>query len=192
MRRPPYLGLAVLAGIILLLSLFIYRRYLPYVGSSLAPKTPPSVVLQMHNAYFVGLNHKGKLWSLKAKNVEIGQNRSLTTLTGITQGKIFDAGKSVLQMEAGRAVYNSMVGDMAMSEGIRLTGADGQRLSARGADWNSTASSLRSTGKVYYESPWARGSTESVFVNTKSRELTMFNVDMTVDLSKADKGRHAL
>ena len=192
MRRPPYLGRVVLAGIILLLSLVIYRRYLPYVGSSLAPKTPPSVVLQMHNAYFVGLNRKGKLWSLKAKSVEIGQNRFLTTLTGITQGRIFDAGKPVLQMEAGRAVYNSMVGDMAMDEGIRLTGADGQRLTASGADWNSTASSLRSNGKVYYESPWARGSTDAVSVDIKSRELTMYNVDVTVDLSKVDNGQHAL
>jgi hypothetical protein len=192
MRRPPYIGLAVAAGLILLVSLFVFRRYLPYVGSSLAPKTPPSVVLQMRNAYFVGLNRKGKLWSLKAKSVEIGQNRFLTTLTGITQGKIFDAGKPVLQMEAGRAVYNSMVGDMAMDEGILLIGADGQRLTADGADWNSAASSLRSTGKVYYESPWAKGSTEAVFVDTKSRELTMYNVDVTVDLSKADKGQHAL
>ena len=44
----------MLAGVILLLSLLIYRRYIPYVGRSLAPSEPPSVILQMRNAYFVG------------------------------------------------------------------------------------------------------------------------------------------
>lgn len=165
---------------------------MPYVGSTLSPAAPPSIVLEMHNAYFVGLNHKGKIWSVRAKSVQIGQDRTLTTLTGVTQGRIFDGGKVALQLEAGRALYNSMVGDLVMDQGIKLTGPGGQKLTARGADWNAAASSLRSTGKVYYESPWARGSTGSVFVDTKGRELTMYNVDVTVDLSKADKGQHAL
>lgn len=192
MRRPPYVGLALAAGLILLVSLLVFRRYLPYVGSSLAPSQPPSVVLQMRNAYFVGLNRKGKLWSLKAKNVEIGQNRFLTTLTGITQGKIFDAGKPVLQMEAGRAVYNSIVGDMAMDEGIRLIGADGQTLTADGADWNSASSSLRSTGKVLYESEWGKASTDRMLVDMKSKEMTMWNVVISVDLGKQEGSRNAL
>lgn len=165
---------------------------MPYVGSTLAPAAPPSIVLEMHNAYFVGLNHKGKIWSVRAKNVQIGRDRTLTTLTGVTQGRIFDGGGVALQMEAGRALYNSMVGDLAMDRGIKLTGSDGQKLTAQGADWNSASSTLRSTGKVYYESPWAKGSTGAVFVDTKNRELTMYNVDVTVDLLKVDKGQHAL
>lgn len=186
MRRPPYLGLALAAGLILLVSLLAFRRYLPYIGSSMASSQPPSVVLQMRNARFVGLNHSGKIWSLRAKSVEIGQNRFVTTLTGITQGKIFDSGKVALQMEAGRAVYNSIGGDLAMDNGILLVGADGQRLTARGANWNSTTSSLRSTGRVLYKSPWGEASTDRMLVNTKSKEITMWNVQGSVDLSKQE------
>ena len=192
MRRPPYLGLALAAGLILLVSLLAFRRYLPYVGGSLASSQPPSVVLQMRNARFVGLNRKGKLWSLRAKSVEIGQNRYLTTLTGITQGKIFDSGKVALQMEAGRAVYNSIVGDLTMDGGIALMGADGQRLTAQGADWNSATSSLRSTGKVLYQSPWGKASTDRMLVDMKSKEMTMWNVVISVEPAKQEGSKNAL
>lgn len=165
---------------------------MPYVGSSLSPAAPPSIVLEIHNAYFVGLNHKGKIWSIRARKVQIGQDRMLTTLTGVTQGKIFDGGKTALQLEAGRALYNSVVGDLVMDQGIELTGPGGQKLTSEGADWNSATSTLRSKGQVRYESPWARGSTGSVMIDTKSRELTMHNVDVTVDLSRAEEGQHAL
>lgn len=165
---------------------------MPYVGSTLAPPTPPAIVLEMRNTSFVGFNHRKKAWSVKAKSVRIGRDRVLTSLAGITQGKIFDQGKVVLQMEAGRALYNSMAGDLTMDGGIRLSGPDGQKLTAQGANWNSATSTLRSNGRVRYTSPWAKGSTDAVIIDTKSRELTMHKVDVTVDLSKADKGQYAL
>ena len=191
-RLPPYLGRAVIAGLILLVSILAFRGYMPYVGRSLAPNESPSIVLEMHNAYFVGLNHKGKLWSLKAKNVEIGHNRFLTTLTGITHGKIFDAGKQTLELEAGRAVYNSAAGNLTMDQGICLFGPKGQLLKADGADWNSATSSLRSNGKVQYQSDWAKGSTERLLIDAKKKEMTMWNVDVTVDLSKQEAGQSEL
>lgn len=177
---------------ILLVSLLAFRRYLPYVGGSLAPSQPPSIVLEMRNAYFVGLNHKGKLWSLKAKKVEIGRNRYLTTLTDITDGRVFDAGRPALKMKAGRAIYNSLVRSLAMDQGILVTGADGQRLAARGADWNSDTSSLRSRGKVEYEGPFGKASTDDVLVDMKTKELTMWNVRGSLDLSKQGVRGHAL
>ena len=172
-----------MAGIILLLSLLVFRRYLPYVGGSLVASQPPTAVLEMHNAYFVGLNHKGKLWSLKAKNVEIGRNRYLTTLTNITDGRVFDAGKPAFKMKAGGAVYNSLVGDLTMDGGIHVTGADGQQLVAQGADWNSDTSSLRSKGRVQYQGQFGKASTDSVLVDMKRKEVTMWNVRGSLDIS---------
>lgn len=163
---------------------------MPYVGSTLTPAAPPSIVLEMHNAYFVGLNHRGKIWSIKAKNVQIGQDRVLTTLTGVTQGKIFDRGKVALQMQAGRALYNSTVGDLVMDRGIALTASDGQKLTTQGANWNSVSSTLRSNGRVRYESNWAKATTDRVVLDTSTRELTMWNVHASVDISQQEAGQH--
>ncbi len=191
MRRPPFLGWALLAGCILLLSLLVFRRYLPYVGSSLAPAQPPAVVLEMRNAYFVGLNHKGKLWSIKAKKVEIGQNRYLTTLTSISDGRIFDSGKPALRVRAGRAMYNSMVSSLSLDQGICVTGPGGQQVTAKGADWNSTTGTLRSRGEVAFQSSFGKTSTDSVLVNMKRKEITMSNVRGSLDLSKAEVRQNA-
>lgn len=190
MKRPPYLGLAIAAGIILVISLLAFRRYMPYVGSTLAPAQAPSIVLDMRNASFVGLNHSKKIWSVKAKRVQIGQDRSSTTLTGITEGKIFDKGKPVLQMQAGRAQYNSMVGDLAMDRGIKLTGFNGQKLAADGASWNAATSTLRSNGKVHYESKSAKASSDKVLLDANKKELTMWNVHAAVDISKQEAGQN--
>lgn len=188
MRLPPYLGRALVAGLILLISVLVFRRYLPYVGSTLAPEPLPTVVLEMRDAYFVGFGHKSKLWSLKARKVQIGQTRFITTLAGITDGKIFDRGKPVLEVEAGKAVYNSAVGELKMDRGITLTGSDGQKLSAAGAQWNSTTSILRSTGKVRYEAPWGRATTDGVTVDMNTKEMTMTNVVVAIKSSKLEGG----
>jgi hypothetical protein len=186
MRLPPYLGRAIVAGLILLVSILVFRRYLPYVGGSLAPIQPPSVVLEMRNASFVGLNHDTKLWSLKARKVQIGQNRYVTTLTRITDGKIFDRGKPVLGVEAGRAVYDSVAGVLVMDRGITLSGTAGQKLSASGADWNSATSLLRSTGKVLFEAPWGKASTDNMTVDMKTQQMTMTNVVVCIQPSKLE------
>lgn len=188
MRLPPYLGRALVAGLILLVSVLVFRRYLPYVGRTLAPEPPPNVVLEMTDAYFVGFGHKSKLWSLKARKVQIGQSRFVTTLTGITQGRIFDRGKPVLGVEAGKAVYNSAAGDLKMNKGIALSGSDGQKITADGAHWNSATSTLRSSGRVHYEAPWGKASTDAVTVDMNTKEMTMTNVVIAIKSSKLEGG----
>ncbi len=188
MRLPPYLGRALIAGLILLVSVLVFRRYLPYVGGTLTPEQPPAVVLEMRSAYFVGFGHQTKLWSLKARQVEIGQNRNVTSLTGISDGRIFDGGKPVLGVEAGKAVYDSAAGDLKMDEGISLTGSDGQKISAAGAHWNSATSLLRSNGRVRYEAPWGKASTDSVTVDMTTKEMTMTKVVFSIKPDKLEGG----
>jgi len=191
MRKPPYASLAVTAGVILLISILVFKSYLPYVGRSLAPKEPPAIVLAMRNAYFVGMGKHGKAWSLKAKTVEIGQTRSITTLTNVTEGKIFDSGKIALQLNAGQAIYDSFTMNLRMDHGINIQAKNGDKLTAEGADWNSTTSVLRSIGRVSLDSKLGRISTEKVEVDLRNKEITLWNGDMSVDLSK-EAGQNAL
>ncbi len=165
---------------------------MPYVGSTLAPKTPPSIVLELRNTHFVGMNNRKKAWSIRAKTVRIGQDRVVTTLTGVTEGKIYDRSKVALQMETGRARYNSVTGSLDMDEGIRLTGSDGQKVTAKGANWNSPTSTLRSKGEVRYTSPWARVSTKEMLVDMRNREMTMRDVDISISLSAEEARKNAL
>lgn len=186
MRRPSYLGLVLVAGAILTLSIIAFRRYLPYTGVPLAPREPPAVVLAMENAYFVGLNHQRKAWSLKAKKVEIGRDRSTTTLTSISDGRIFQNGKVALVVRAGQAVYSSREGDLLLADGVTVEGMDDQKVSAEGAYWNSETATLRSKGRVKFENKWSKATSDDVVVDLKKKEMTMSRVRLSVPMSEIE------
>lgn len=163
-------------------SIYTLRRHLPYAGINLSPKQPPAVVLSMDDAYFVGLGSEGKTWSAKAKKVEIGQNRSLTRLTGIHDGKILQSGKPVFAVKAGAAIYDTYTKDLQLAGGVLINGLDGQTISAQGAIWNSATQSLRSTGEVEFRQRSNKIRTDQMRVNLRNREMEMWNVTMSFNL----------
>lgn len=191
MRKQSYLGLIIISGLLLLSSMVAFRRYLPYAGGAMVNRQP-AIVLQMRNAHFVGINRGAKIWSLDAKTVEIGQNRHITTLDGIKNGKIFDAGKMALKVEAGRAIYNSAGGNLTLDKGIRLNDADDQQVTAQGAHWNSITSTLHSKGRVLYHSSWGKASSDRLQVDMKNKEMTMWNVVISIKPDKLEAAENAL
>lgn len=180
------MGLAILAGVILLFSLIGFRRYLPYVGSSFLPKEPPPVVVTMENMRLVGMGKKGKLWSMRARRVEVARDRTLTTLSGISDGRIYDSGKVALKVDAGRAVYDSSRENMQLSGGIDIRGRNGERVTAEGADWNSSTSTLRSKGRIRVETRWSTMTADNLIVDVAGKELTMRNVSGTANVGRLD------
>lgn len=182
MRRPPYLGLVLLAAAILALSVAVFRHYLPYIGAPLALREPPAVPLTIEDAYLVGLGERGKVWSLRAERVEIGQDRAQTTLTGITEGRIYDRGEPVLFVSAGVAVYNTRTESLDLSRGIHVTGNGGESVTALGASWDASTSTLTSSGEVRFRNEWSDVVTESLRADLNKKELTMWNVRLKAKL----------
>lgn len=78
-----------------------------------------------------------------------------------------------------------------MDGGIKLSGSDGQKLTAQGANWNSVSSTLRSKGQVSYTSPWGTALSKDMLVDMKNKEMTMRNVTISVDLSAQGAEKHA-
>jgi len=177
MNRPIYPILTTAAIVIMGLIVFALRQYLPHSNIDLAPRKPPAVVLLMEDAYIVGLGHNGKQWSTQAQRVEIGQDRSITRLTGIHAGKVFDKDKVMLKVKAGSAVYNSFTKDLTLKDGVEITGRQGQKITSSGADWNSATQTLRSAGRVDLQTNSGTATTGALRVDLKSREMDMWNVE---------------
>jgi hypothetical protein len=182
MKRPSNLTIAIAVGGLLLVSSTVYRRHLPYTGMSLAPKQLPAVVMSIENAYIVGLGHDGKLWTVRAKSVELAQNRFIVTLSGITDGRIFDKGKPALKVRAGRIAYNIYARDMQLSNGVQIEGSEGQRITAPGATWNSYTAMLRSTGGVAFESSLGRVTAKTLVVDVRNRQMSMWDIAGTANV----------
>ena len=187
MRKPPQLIRVAAAAAALLVSVAVFKRYMPYGPSELALKEPPAVILTMEDAYLVGLGSKGKLWSLKARKVEMSQDRSTTTLTGIHDGRIFDRGKPVLKVDAGTAQYDIYYRNLQLGGGVSIRSNTGERISGPGAYWSAAAGVLQSTGRVVFETGWSRIEADSLALDTRKREMSLRNVRLRIDLGRANK-----
>ena len=176
MRRYATFLIAFGAGVVLLSSVMVFRRHLPYTGMNLAPRLPPSVVMTIHDARIVGLHGGVKLWSTRARTIQLAQNRIVVTLDDITDGTVFDRGRPVLRVRAGRVAYNICAQDLQLSRGVTIEGARGQRISTEGAVWNSATGMLRSTRDVIFESPLGRMTAKLLTVDVRNREIRMWDV----------------
>lgn len=188
MNRPIYPILTVAALVIMGLIVFAFRQYLPHSNIDLAPRKPPAIVLLMKDTYFVGLGHGGRLWTVQADTVKIGQDRSITNLTDIHDGRVFDKGKVSLRVKAGSAVYNTFTKDLMLGGGVEITGGQGQRITGSGADWNSATKTLRSVGRVNFQTRSGRATTERLTVDLKNQEMNMWNAEGRFSLDSIPGG----
>jgi len=175
----------------LLISIAAFKGYLPYVGGRLTIRKPPAVVLSMDHVYLVGMGDRTKLWSLKARKVEIGRDRKVTTLSGISDGKIFDKGKTVLKVRAGRAIYDERREDLKLSQGIKIAGTEGQRVVARGAHWNARTALLTSPSRVRVSGQWGDVSGDDLVVNLRNGTMAMRNVSFRVSIREPEREARA-
>lgn len=176
----------LVAGATLLVSIAAFRSYLPYVGDRYLTREPPAVVLEIDDVYLVGMGDRTKLWSLNVRRVEIGRDRAITTLSGISDGKIFDKGKTVLKVRAGRAIYDERREDLKLSSGIEIAGTEGQRVVARGAHWNSHSGILAGVGQVSFASEWGKATADDLIVDLRKKELTMRNVFFSINIGELE------
>jgi hypothetical protein len=174
----------VAVGVALLVSVVIFERYLPYRPTPLAPKQPPAVVIAMTDTYLVGLSKGDKLWSVRAKNVEIGQDRLTATIKDINDGKIYRDRKVAFRVKAGSAIYDGWRRDLTLGGGIVVEGTEGQKITTRGAKWTSGDATLRNADPVVFENRWGKFSTKRMEVRVARHEMEMWNVRMQIDLGE--------
>lgn len=186
MKKHTYVLLILISAAIISVSIYTLKRYAAYKSSVFNLQKPPAIVLSMKNVYIVGIGNKGKIWSVKAKNVDIGQNRSRAEIIKLTNGQIYNNNKPILKIKAGKAICDTYRKDLQLSNGIFIEGMDGQKISGEGALWNSASSTLRSIGKVKFQDKIGNINTDNLVVNIKSKEMDMQNVNMQIYVDQLD------
>lgn len=175
MRLTRQTAWTALALALLVASVFIFRRHLPYTGVPSIPKSPPAAIMAMDGVSLVGLGREGKLWALRAAHVEVAQNRTTATITRIADGEVFSGKRVSFRVRAGRAVYDTGSGYLALDGGIHIEGPK-QKLAAGGAVWSPVTQLLRSTGPVEYTSEWTKLRAEGLQLDTRNKELSLMRV----------------
>lgn len=181
------MGLAIAAGFILLISVVAFKKYLPYAGSTVSLKEPPSVVISMEDTRLIGMGDGDKAWSLEADRVDISRDRSVATVYNISDGLIFEDKKIAFEVEAGSARYDTRRKDLQLTDGISIQGSDGRKITGSSAYWNSTTSTLRSSQQVDVEMPTGKITAKDVTVDLKSKEISMSDVELQIDVEEVKR-----
>lgn len=173
--------IAIVVIIILVGSFIHFRRYSPYkVGSGI--NANPEILLSLSDVEIMGRSNGQKKWCFSAKHAEVARGRAVTSVTSIHDGKIYDNGKEVASIEAGKAFYNSATGNVMVSGGIKLSSPQGYKAFADGATWTGYSNSLTCNGKVKFTVDDSTVEGQNLVADLKGQKVTMDKPRLAIDI----------
>ena len=138
-------------------------------------------IIRMNNVHLTGMVNKTKAWSLSANKVELSQNKSTTTITNITNGKIFNAGQPAFNVTAGKAKYDIWTKSLQLSKNIKIVGEDGQVISADSI-YLTSRGILTNSGKIKINNKFGEISANRLLINIPKRELTAWDINFNLNM----------
>lgn len=188
-----FLPQLIVIGVIAVLAVSIVslRRYSPYrVSGKLMGN--PEVVLSLSDVETVGRIRGKKIWSFKAKHADVARGKYRTEFTSVHDGKIYDDGSVVASISAGKALYDSISGDVDVSGGIYVQAPrQGLKFNAQTARWYQYFKQLTCPGKISLRAGDSKLTGKNLVLNTKEQYVTMDDPEVVIaveDLDKLDTG----
>jgi hypothetical protein len=171
---------------VLLVSVVHFRRFSPYrVRHDLVGN--PEVVLSLRGVSIAGRDDGKAAWSFDAERVDVSKGRYRTTVTGIRQGRLYDNGKAVATVTAGRAVYNSLSGNVEVTGGVKVRAAKGFEARAQKALWTGFNQQLICPGKVEFRSTEGKLIGTNLVADLRQSQVTLDKARLSVDIEALDK-----
>lgn len=164
------------------ISLVVFRRFLPYTGRQIGPGEPPRLEMVAEDARALCISGGTKLWSLRARRVELAQNRSSVTMHDIADGRVYQENKPILKVRAGKLYYDAFSSCLTVSGSVDIRGMKGQRVSTPGLVWNISRGVLCTTGPVRFESSLGKVLAGRLSINVRNSQIELSDVRGTMRL----------
>lgn len=172
-------ALFIIAGLtITLVSLWKYSPYKitnKIVGN-------PRIILSLKNVEVVGRSDGRKIWSFNAKQAHVSRGRFRTELVAISNGKIFNDGKHVVTITAGKAVYDSSTGNVEVTDGVKVVSVHGYTAQAKQARWSNSMKALRCPGKVRFTADGSVLVGQDLVANIDNQEVEIEKAKMVIEI----------
>jgi hypothetical protein len=182
-RLRKYLAPVIAVAVIVVLAGMIvhFRRNLPYkVGAGLASN--PETLLSLSDVEIVGRARGQRAWSFKAKEADVTQGRVATSFRSIRDGKLYDDGKLMATVSAGKAVFISGIGDVDVTNGVKLVSKQGYSAQTDSARWSGYFKRLTCPGKVVFRSKEGSLVGQNLVADLKSPEVSLDKGKMVISL----------
>jgi len=179
-----YLSTAVVVALIGgLVTSFVYlRRYSPYRVSGLVAGNP-EIVLSLRDIEMVGRSGGEKLWSFHADRADVARGQVSTTFYSIRDGSLYDEGKVVASVKAGKATYNSGTDDVEVTGGVEIASPRGYRAEAERARWSSYFKRLWCPGRVIFSAGDSEIIGYDLTADMRNQEVSFVRGKMVVAVS---------
>ncbi len=180
----PVIAAVVLAALVA--SLVHFRGYSPYhVRRDLIGN--PEVVMSLRDVEIAGREDGKPAWSFDARRADVSRGRVRTILTDVRAGKLYDRGKPVATVAAGKAVYNSINGNVEVTDGVKIKSVDGYQAEAQKVVWTGFNKHLYCPGKVVFRSKGGSLAGNNLIADVRNGEVTLDNGKLAVEVSVLEK-----
>lgn len=175
----PTVAVFVIAALVV--TIVRYRRTLPY-NIDHRVSGNPEIVLGLKDVEVVGRSGGDRIWSFKADRADVARGRARTTLLDIQDGKLYDGDKVLASVKAGKAVYDSLSGNVEVMDGVEVTASKRYSVSTDRAIWVSFFKRLTCPGKVRFRAARSELVGTNLVADVNNREVKLDKARMIVDM----------
>jgi hypothetical protein len=171
---------------VLVATLIRFRQYSPYrIPGTLVGN--PEIILSLKDVEIIGRSKGNRVWSFKANSAAVSRSKTRTEFVLINDGRLYDDNKQVASVTAGNAVYDSVMGDVVISGGVKLEAKSGYKASAERAEWSAYFKQLKCPGKVSFQAGDNKLTGINLVADLRKQEVSMEKGSMAINLSEIEE-----
>ncbi|MDH7600972.1 MAG: hypothetical protein QHI38_02385 [Armatimonadota bacterium] len=163
-------------------SLVLLRHRLPYAAHNLGQPQLSTAIMRVEDAHILAFSRGVKLWCISANAAELSRDRRIVSLTGITDGRVYQNGAPVLMVTAGKVRYDTFSGDLVVSRGVCARSPKGQVLRTETLMWNASRMVVASRGSVRFNSALGSATARALTLDLGGRQLKLVDVFGKINL----------
>lgn len=185
-RWVPWLTGIAITGL-LVWSFFYLKELHPLgsLGAKLDDDSLAGVAIRFKDATLVGRANGQKVWSFRAKTIDVSKDRRQATFRGVARGELLEKGKKIADLSADAVTYNTFTRDVQVPGVARFELVDGPSFKVRNVQWDAAESKLICHGGVDASLAGSELHGEKMVANLRAKELTIEKVSGVVRLEKS-------
>lgn len=162
---------------------FLYLKALHPFGAmeaKLKQDELSGIGLFFRDANIIGRQDGKKVWSFRAKSIEVSRDRRLVTFQNIINGTLIKDGNVIASLSAKKVIYDSLIGKISAPGLSEVKIVNGPTLKVKNIYWNGQKSKLVCTGGIRANFDGSTLEGERLTADFEKKEITIDKVRGTI------------
>ena len=177
-------GAVILAGMIW--SFFYLKDIYPLgsLGSKLGRDSLEGISIRFINANLVGRSNGKKVWTFKAKTIDVSKDRRLAIFRDVAKGSLLQDGKEIASLSSKKVVYNTYTNNVSAPLGAEFKLKEGPAFKVHDVFWSAQKSKLLCKKGIDMDLAGSTLHGEKMTVDLEKKELVIEKVKGKIKLDE--------